>query len=161
MHVSHAKHSYMMRDYQESMTTGQSDPYVPLCFADITIIKYVGPKFFWVAILQQNVAECQCDLDLWTPKSIGVFLSLSSICVWSIEYQRHKILSSMKFQQELQSSTLLYNMKATNKYRGMSKIQSWGNMTYSVEIGLNIRTNASSEWDKTRCLEEYKASSAG
>ena len=25
-----------MRDYQEGVTTGQSDPYVPLCFADDT-----------------------------------------------------------------------------------------------------------------------------
>ena len=29
---------------------------------------------------------CYYDLDLWTPKSIGVFLSLSSICVWSMKF---------------------------------------------------------------------------
>ena len=47
MHMSPAKHTVAMRDYQESVTTGQtdtagrtdgqtdagqSDPYVPLCF---------------------------------------------------------------------------------------------------------------------------------
>ena len=29
-----------------------------------------------------------------------------------------------------------------------------GLITSSGETGLNIRTNASSKWDKTRCLEE-------
>ena len=48
MHVSPAKHSYMC-DYQESVTTGQrdagqSDPYVPLCFAgDTTSVSTIVP----------------------------------------------------------------------------------------------------------------------
>ena len=46
-----------MRDYQESVTTGQtdgqSDPYVPLCFAGDTKI---GRKNW-------QLEMCQCDTD--------------------------------------------------------------------------------------------------
>ena len=61
MHVSPAKHSYCMRDYQESVTTGQtdtrthrqtdagqSDHYVPLCLAGDTINELQNLTFYWI-----------------------------------------------------------------------------------------------------------------
>ena len=47
----------------------------------------------WVIALQQSVdrqswqnSVVTLTFDLWTPKPIGVFLSLSSICVWSMKF---------------------------------------------------------------------------
>ena len=70
MHVSPAKHSYCMCDYQESVTTGhadgqtdrrrkvwlpdrqtdagQSDHYVPLCLAGDTINELQNLTFYWI-----------------------------------------------------------------------------------------------------------------
>ena len=79
MHVSPAKHS--LRDYQESMTswqtdrqadTGQSDPYVPLCFAGDTIkvmVKVIDNGIIWKGIISWVCMPSMKSLSLTIQKN--------------------------------------------------------------------------------------------
>ena len=45
-------------------------------------------------------------------------------------------------------------LKENRSTEGYSKLKRSVDMTSSGKNGLNIRTNASSKWDRTRCPEE-------
>ena len=99
MHVSPAKHSYAWLprkcDYRTDRRThtqtdaGQSDPYVPLCFAgDTKLIAQVWWKstqrFSLYGVHKLISIYVHYDLDLWPSKSIGFILSPWLTCLPSL-----------------------------------------------------------------------------
>ena len=99
MHVSPAKHSYAWlsrkcnyrtdRRTHTQTDTGQSDPYVPLCFAGNTkLIAQVWwrstQRFSLYGVHKLISIYVHYDLDLWPSKSIGFILSPWLTCLPSL-----------------------------------------------------------------------------
>ena len=85
MHVSPAKHSYAWLPRKCDYLTNRQTPnkVIPMCrYASQATQKCKN----WHSQRGPRWGACHYDLDLLTPKSIGVFLSLSSICVWSMKF---------------------------------------------------------------------------
>ena len=77
------------------------------------------------------------------------FLTANSLCKTAI-----KILTCCPFKNILWKALCTIRMKQNRSTKGCSRLKRSVDMTSSGKNGLNIRTNASPKWDRTRCPEE-------
>ena len=123
------------------------------CASQRLLFRTPGPVQYGTCVCSnvETILPWACrDLELWISNIPRYFVlpstSISSICPNTL------IVSSSEYL--VLDSLREFLHKQNRSTEGCSKLKRSVDMTSSGKNGLNIRTNASPKWDRTRCPEE-------